>query len=223
MGFKMVSHKRLIKLFLKVVLIIIGIAGLSLFAIILIDEWRDKRVFPCGARMTILGNAIIAYDKRYGHVPDPNRWCDLLIEKVGRYEAFFVCPRSDAVEWESSYAMNKNLTGMRIEDIPSDVVVLFETDLGKNTWKCPRRERSSYKERSDKKYGDVQVWKYRWNQCGGPEIMTTARHGQRRLWWGWSGSLICYINPKTLRTEIHFVSEEEAKNLKWDPRADRVK
>jgi len=162
---------------------------------------------------------IVVYAEREGRMPDPNRWCDLLVENVsGDIACIFGCPQSDAIVGESSYAMNKNLAGMRIEDIPNDVVVLFESDLGKNTFKCPRRARASFKEREDDKgYGDVKVWKYRWNQSGGPEIVTTARRKRNGHW----GCYVVYLNCGRERVSARWVRREDVDTLKWQPKGEQ--
>jgi len=166
----------------------------------------------------LIGMRIIAYGQEKGQMPDPNKWCDILVEDYHADMRSFKCPESDALDGESSYAMNKNLAGMKVEDIPNDVVVLFETDLGKNTYKCPRRTRVSYKEgkpgSAGKGYGDEKVWRYRWNQCGGPEILTTARHKRR----GYFGCYVVYMNhERHNQLGVRWVYRDDVGKLKWKP------
>jgi len=83
--------------------------------------YAKKPGSPCFLKMAFLSDAIRGYNDRYGEVPDPNKWCDLIIEHITNSTGLFLCPKSDAIEGESSYAMNKNLMGMKFEDIPNDV------------------------------------------------------------------------------------------------------
>jgi len=209
------SYRPLIRLFL---IIVIAILGLAIASYIYYTYIPHKTSPSCYSRMHMLSDAIITYNKIYGKIPDTNKWCDLIMEHIVDEERFFLCPKSDAIEGESSYAMNKNLAGMKIEDIPNDVVVLCETDLGKNTWKCPRRTRAFYKEGEYKKeYGDEKVWKYRWNQSGGPEILTTSRH-TRYKWHGRLGCNVVYVNyTRWGHLSVRWVSREDVKKLKWKP------
>lgn len=191
---------------------------LGAVAVLLVIGGHKRCVESCGLYMNLTCGMIIAYSEKHGEVPEPNKWCDFLMESISYGPKVFLCPESDAVYGESSYAMNKNLAGMKIEDIPNDVVVLFESDLGKNTWKCPLRTRAFYKEGEGKKlHGDEKVWKYRWNQFGGPEILTTSRH----KWNGRFGCRVAYIDNKYLGKYQHvpmrWVAREDLDTLKWKP------
>jgi len=207
----MSSYRPSIRLFVLIAIVTIGLAIASYIYYTYIPHCPSP---PCHLKMSMLGGAIITYNKIYGEIPAPNKWCDLIMEYIVDEERLFLCPESDAIKGESSYAMNKNLAGMKIENIPNDVVVLFETDLGKNTWKCPRRTRASYKESEhSKEYGDEKVWKYRWNQSGGPEIITTSRHTRYK---GHS-SFCCYVNHNSRdHLSVRCVPREDANNLKWE-------
>jgi hypothetical protein len=56
------------------------------------------------------------------------QWSDSLLDKVG--EQLLHCPRAKGTK--CSYALNKNLIGMKHSEISGDVVVFFETDGGWN-------------------------------------------------------------------------------------------
>jgi hypothetical protein len=88
-----------------------------------------------------------------GHYPDPDRWCDLLLQHARVDADRFLCP---AVKWgwrrqvfpfpvpknrRCYYAMNPNCE----PNSPDDVVFLFEIEGG-------------------------------WNKSGGPELMTAENH-----------------------------------------------
>ncbi len=114
---------------------------------------------PCGANLMALGKAMMIYASRNDdRFPDPNRWCDLLIEHTRVTPRQLVCPslvirlpiigtrftRPAPARGVCSYAMNPNC---KAESAP-DAVLLFESNLG-------------------------------WNQSGGHEICSTAGHQQR--------------------------------------------
>jgi len=105
-----------------------------------------------------LGKAMMIYASKHDNrFPDPNKWCDLLIEHARVTPRQLVCPslvirlpiigtrftRPAPARGVCSYAMNPNCKA----DSPPDTVLLFESNLG-------------------------------WNQYGGPEILSTASHQQ---------------------------------------------
>lgn len=106
-------------------------------------------------RLTV---AIVTYGYDNGRFPDPNQWCDVLLEHGHVDIEHFACPsivlvfrrpfgRGKLVSWpppkkgRCHFAMNPNCG----PDSPSNTVLLFEAREG-------------------------------WNQFGGPEILTTERH-----------------------------------------------
>lgn len=102
----------------------------------------------CGTNVKGLGTAIFFYSHdNDGYLPTAEIWCDLIIGKEDVRGKTFVCPSSEAIEGKSSYAFNKNVAGMKRDEIrqDQDVVLLFETKPG-------------------------------WNQICGPEILTVENH-----------------------------------------------
>lgn len=172
----------------------------------------------CGTNLSVLGKALHIYAGDYDdQYPTADKWCDLLVAYIDVSPKQFVCKGSDAKIGESSYAFNKNLIGKRPAEVPPDVVLLFETNFGKNP--AGRQEllgnRDWYKELSSrgdrwdlkwiKKYrSSEKVYKQRWNQVGGPEILTTENHkGQ--------GCFILFND-----SHIEFVKPERLGELKWE-------
>ena len=114
---------------------------------------------PIGSNLHQLGKAMLLYSNdNNGCYPEPNRWCDLLLEHGEVDVENFVCPSIELVlrwplrsgkllSWPSPkrgrchFAMNPNCE----PNSPPDTVLLFETKEG-------------------------------WNQFGGPELLTTQRH-----------------------------------------------
>jgi prepilin-type processing-associated H-X9-DG protein len=137
----------------------------------------------CGVNLKGLGTAMIVYANDYdGQLPPADQWCDLLITTVDVSPKSLVCPDSDTVEGESSYAMNINAAGKKLDELPADMVLLFETDAGdgdglRNT---PINSRIFYSfiEENDSAWiaqnKDKRVYLNRWNQAGGQEIMSSV-------------------------------------------------
>ncbi|MHC4638020.1 MAG: hypothetical protein ACYTBP_11980 [Planctomycetota bacterium] len=79
-------------------------------------------------KLSKLGKAVIQYANNHdGYLPDANEWCDLLIENNPALK------REDFMHpfikgFECNFAFNKNLDGLKLEDVPNDVVLLFLAD-----------------------------------------------------------------------------------------------
>ena len=94
---------------------------------------EDINGVRCSWHLLELGKAIIAYSEdNEGYLPAVNRWCDLLLEHDANLpKDFFKCP---ATRGQScSYAFNRNLGGLRLTDVPGDVVLVYEADGGWNS------------------------------------------------------------------------------------------
>ena len=106
-----------------------------------------------------LGTAILYYSRHNGKYPQPEKWCDLLIEKGYVNENNFVYT-TKVLYWPLTnkpmlslpfgkkgrchYALNPDCR----PDSPPNMVLLFETKAG-------------------------------WNQSGGPELLSTERHDEQ--------------------------------------------
>lgn len=109
----------------------------------------------CGTHVSGLGKAIKSYARENdGKYPDPEKWCDLLLEAGQAKIQHFMCIPDFQIQYlwfkysrpkpkkgVSHYAMNINCT----PDSPGDTVLLFETTLG-------------------------------WNKHGGKELLTLDNH-----------------------------------------------
>ena len=168
----------------------------------------------CGANLKGLGNAFIVYTSDYdGQIPPADQWCDLLITKSDVHPRSFICPSSDAIEGESSYAMNINAVGKDIDELPANMVLLFETDAGKKTGprSAPISDRSFYvfMEEYNSQWIDSnkneKVYPGRWNQTGGPEIISTPHEMANQY-----GCNIVFVDGHT-----EFVSGDDLQELRW--------
>jgi hypothetical protein len=177
------------------------------------QRWKPDS-FVCLYNMGILGKAIYMYTNDYdGQYPNADNWCDLLIMNYKVRLDYLVCRGSDAKIGESSYAFNKSVVGKKSSEIPQDTVLLFETNFGKDPlgrdgtlgdrdW---YKSLSSLSDRSDlkKHKHSEKVYKLRWNQSGGPELLTTDNHKGEG----------CNVLFNDMHAE--FVKAERLGELKW--------
>ena len=84
--------------------------------------------------------AIVEYAKNHnGYLPDANQWCDLLIEyhKKLPKDDFKYNPEKYKFKYDSSkegvcnYAFNRNVSDLRLSDVPYNTVLVFES---KGNW-----------------------------------------------------------------------------------------
>jgi len=172
----------------------------------------------CGTNLRGLGKAMQIYASDYDdQYPTADKWCDLLIAYLEVSPKQFVCKGSDAKIGESSYAFNENLIDKKLTGVPPDVVLLFETNFGKN--QAGRQgllgNREWYKvlksfggrwdlERLKKYRPSKKVHKLRWSQVGGQEILTTENHKGK-------GCNILFNDG-----HVKFVRTERLGELKWE-------
>jgi len=97
----------------------------------------------CGSNMSSLGKAMLIYANEHDNkFPTTSKWCDLLIEHTDVANHIFLCKGApgckvnrcydDTTGQPCSYAMNKNVEGLNREELPADMVLLFETEPGWN-------------------------------------------------------------------------------------------
>ena len=205
------SWFRIIKILLAV------IVGLVILLVIFIPKpisrERADRI-KCMANMRNLGIAFYIYAQDNSNsYPTPEKWCDLLIMNYEVKLDYLVCRGSDAKIGESSYAFNKSVVGKKSSEVPQDTVLLFETNFGKDPlgrdgtlgdrdW---YKSLSSLSDRSDlkKHKHSEKVYKLRWNQFCGSELLTTENHkgeGCNVLFNDW---------------HAEFVKAERLGELKW--------
>ena len=164
----------------------------------------------CVTNLKGLGTAMMVYANDYDDMLPTENWCDLFIEEVDVHPRSFICPESDAIEGESSYAMNKNIAGMNLGALPANIVLFFETDKGiesgpRNTSIQSRRYYEFLKEYGGCYNENAMVYKDRFNQFGGPEDLL-FRHAQ-------GNGLGCNVVFADGHTE--FIIEERIVDLQW--------
>lgn len=161
----------------------------------------------CGANMSGTVKAMMLYadNDEQNRLPPGDKWCDYLVGNDYTSPKQFRCRSSDAVEGESSYAMNKYLAGKSL-NVPGDLVLLFETDFGvdPNGRSEPVGNRSYCKTIAPRDPNRL-VYKYRWNQAGGPELLT-VRHNNSK------GCNVAFVD-----THVEFVKAADLPKLKFKP------
>jgi len=198
---------RIIKL--AAILVIVAMTALVVLIVWRAQATRELGGPPpggwCLVNLSGLVKAMIVYaSDNDDEFPSPDKWCDLLIGEGFAYYKQFVCPASDAVVGESSYALNKNVTGKKISSLPADMVVLFETNFGKEPGgrKGLLKERQCFESVPYRNPG-TKVYKLRWNQVGGPEILTTGNHKGK-------GCNVAFVDM-----HVEFVKTSALGELKW--------
>lgn len=191
--------------------VLIAILLLAVIIPVTLKTRSIARRVICGTNFKGLSVARMYYIKDYDDRLPTENWCDVFIEKKVLTPNLLVCPDSDTIEGESSYAMNENIAGMKLSDVPPDVVLFFETDMGiengpRNSPITIRRHYEFLNEFENVYDEDTLVYKNRFNQYGGPEDLL-LRHmdpGSQ------SGCNVGYADGHTA-----FIRAEEIPNLQW--------
>ena len=93
----------------------------------------EVQTMVCTKNLSSLGKSMLIYTNDYKDMyPPADSWCNLLIADGNASPGEFTCPASTAVEGKSSYAININVAGKKVSEVPPDVVLLFETSPGIN-------------------------------------------------------------------------------------------
>ncbi len=186
---------------------ILAIVGAFLFLLMSVGLFLDKPHIPSGIRTQVnyhvLSIAFSLYASEYDdRLPTSQQWCDLLKGFYDQEPNPFIM--GDLKVGESAYAMNENVVNVKYEDIPRDVVLLFETGLGieqeRNTSILLR---PFAKEWDNSK--DYKVFRDCWNQVGGPQDITTDYH---------NGEGVCVLFGDG---HTEFVPADNIQKLKWHP------
>lgn len=160
----------------------------------------------CATNLRGLGTALMIYTNDYdAQLPPADQWCDLLISKADVSPKSLVCPGSDAVEGESSYAMNINVVGKKLTELPPDMVLLFETDTGKDpNGRTERTDNRNYIRIMQMGKNKRKVYPSRFNQSGGQEILTTRYHKGE-------GCNVLFVDGHN-----EWISSNEIHKLRWN-------
>ncbi|MCK4830664.1 hypothetical protein KA005_83900 [bacterium] len=82
--------------------------------------------------LELLSRELIKYtEDNDGYLPMADQWCDLLMghnSNLTRENFRHPKPELFELNGECHFAFNKNLSGLRLSDVPGDVVLVFEAD-----------------------------------------------------------------------------------------------
>ncbi|MHC4363383.1 MAG: hypothetical protein ACYSTZ_11190, partial [Planctomycetota bacterium] len=171
---------------------------------------RQRRAYgmPFGTNLSGLAKALLVYsnDHPQFRLPSGDKWCDVLIQNDFTTLKQFVHRRSDSIEGESDAAMNVNAAGKRLSELPADMVLLFETDFGKKRGgRGGLMKNRGWYQTFPQGGPNTKVYKKRWNQVGGPEILTTRYNDGQ-------GCNVAFVD-----THVKFVRAADLAKLKWKP------
>jgi prepilin-type processing-associated H-X9-DG protein len=155
----------------------------------------------CGWQMQGLGTYFEVYAFDFDDKLPTENWCDSLLSQVDMGPGNLISLSSDCVVGESSYALN--LAATELGDFaPDDMVLAFETSAGREG----KRKNLDAKRKSfhkDEKVG--KVYRDRWNQIGGPELLTLEYNygiGAYILFADWHVEFIWARNLPKLRWNV---------------------
>ena len=116
------------------VLVMLLMIVLMLIAV-LVPAIRKCRIMAgqlvCGTNLKSLSCAISTYSFDYDDLyPTGDKWCDLLIDHIDVELKTFRCGKFTSEDF--CYGLNKNLVGLKLSDVPRDIVMLFEIECGRN-------------------------------------------------------------------------------------------
>jgi hypothetical protein len=100
----------------------------SLIGFNAISERAGERKYAGYKRLIKLHESLLEYSRKHkGYLPNANNWCDLLLNNDNNLsKEDFVNPYIG--EFECNFAFNKNLSGLKLSEMPKNIVLLFEAD-----------------------------------------------------------------------------------------------
>jgi hypothetical protein len=192
-----------------VVLVVVAIVVLAATVVVLVNNLQENACrVPFGTNLAGLSKALRVYANEDPEVrlPAGDEWCDVLVGYDFCTPKQFVHRDSDSIKGESDVAMNVNAAGRSFMELPPDMVLLFETDFGKERGRRKGfiKDRAWYQTfpHSDPK---TRVYSKQWNQVGGPEILTTSHNRG-------DGCNVAFVD-----TSVKFVKTADLPKLKWKP------
>jgi len=105
---------------------------LALFTIILLPvalkEWQISHYMTCSSNLSCLGKALTIYAEEHGAYPQPDKWCDALLQGEYTTEKMFKCPGNKKAR--CSYSINPNCE----PNSEPNTVLVFESKGGWNSF-----------------------------------------------------------------------------------------
>jgi prepilin-type processing-associated H-X9-DG protein len=168
--------------------------------------YRDQ----CEKHLREVMTSLEIYRNRLGGRFPGVDWCDILTEQCELdTEALFCYGQlSGSLDGISSYALNDKVIGKERSKIPSDTVILFETDVESKDSQysmTETRRRILRYSHPEKYYPTGKVKEGQWNQVGGVEIVSCSHHA----------GLGC--NVLFADGHVEFVRKKDIPKLRWKP------
>ena len=193
---------------------VVCIVIISFFIVFLVwtsikQPYTISPLLVCQVNLKGLGVVIFVYvHDNEGRLPAGNNWCDEFVMEVDVPPATFICKKSGDKYGESSYCLNENAAGKILSDLPGDMVLLFEVKHKDNVSKrdFPVIERlfaSDFNTAKRNQYPGVKVYKDRWNQVGGVELLSLENHGGE-------GCNVLFVDGSAM-----YVRKDDIDKLKW--------
>jgi len=110
-------------------------------------------------------------------------------------------------EGVSAYALNDQVVGKKRSELPTDIVVLFETDaeIKDPQYSMTEVRREILEDRDVESYQTDRIKEGQWNQVGGVDIVSCTHHAGL-------GSNILFADG-----HVEFVRKKDIPNLRWKP------
>lgn len=96
----------------------------------LVKARESAQTIVCISNLRTLAVALTLYADESDAFPPPDQWCDVLIDRADVSPQNFVCPEDPTLEF--AYAINESVYTMQPGRSNTQLVVMFESDLGKN-------------------------------------------------------------------------------------------
>jgi prepilin-type processing-associated H-X9-DG protein len=163
----------------------------------------------CASNLSGLGKSLQMYAAtHHDKLPVASKWCDLLVTYADTSTGQFCCLAYEPCHGESAYALNKFVADANLTQLPPNVVLVFETDLGRDpNNKATNRQIDFIDDANNNPVliRSASLDKLRWNQFGGPEILTASHHRGK-------GANILFADG-----HVEFVPVEKFPTLRWKP------
>jgi prepilin-type processing-associated H-X9-DG protein len=114
------------------------VSGLTLYVLIAPKGCRyPASPIMCMANLKHLGIVMQLYAKENsGKLPSATNWCDMVLpyelSDSQNRKGHFTCPEVKSGIRVCTYAMNEQISGMKIAEVDPNTILLFETDAGWN-------------------------------------------------------------------------------------------
>ncbi|MCF7955441.1 MAG: hypothetical protein K9M75_06535 [Phycisphaerae bacterium] len=114
---------------------LIPIAIVAVLVAIILPMFQKAKVHykyeVCRDNLAEIAIGVLVYSSETTSLPSPDKWNDLIFEKVGEQLYEYQCPLIEQTSKICPYVMNRNLSSIG-GPVPDDMVMLFEGPVGWN-------------------------------------------------------------------------------------------